>query len=527
MEKYDFLVIGSGIAGLSFALKASEKYTVCIVTKVNEDESNTKYAQGGIAAVSRKTDSFTKHIQDTLIAGDGLCNTEIVKMVVKKAPKAIADIINLGTLFDKDSTGNFDLAREGGHSEHRIMHHKDATGSEIQRALLKKVHAATNINIFTHYFAVDLITEHHLNDEKIDPNKITCFGTYVLDIKTGEVLPLLAKLTVMCSGGVGQIYANTTNPIVATGDGIAMVHRAKGKIRNMEFMQFHPTALYNPGAYPAFLISEALRGAGAIFKNKQGYAFMDDKHKLKSLVPRDIAAREVDAEMKKSGEESVYLDITHLEKLDLLDRFPTIYAHCLSIGIDISKEMIPVIPAAHYLCGGILVDANGYSSIQNLYACGECASTGLHGANRLASNSLIEALVFSEQIFQHAKEKIALVKHIKNVPIWDEFGTQQSGEDILVMHNLRETQKIMFDYVGIVRSDFRLQRASLRLAMLAQETEEFYKKTKLSVRLCELRNLITVAELVVSSAKHRKESRGLHFNTDYPNKLPVLEQTIL
>jgi L-aspartate oxidase len=517
MKEIDFLVIGSGIAGLSFALKAANHGKVLIVTKANEDESNTKYAQGGVAVVVDKEDSFQKHIEDTLIAGDGLCDEHIVDLVVKEGPERIDEIIQYGTHFDKDTEGIFDLAKEGGHSEHRVLHYKDITGFEIERALLEKIHQNPNIEILTHYFAVELITQHHLG-EFVDKSTedITCYGVYALNTVTNSVEKFLAKVTVMASGGAGHIYSTTTNPVIATGDGMAMVYRAKGKVRNMEFIQFHPTALYNPGEYPSFLISEAVRGYGGVLKTRNGEEFMHQYDERASLAPRDIVARAIDAEMKKSGDDFVYLDIRHRAKVDILNHFPNIYAKCLSIGIDMTKDMIPVTPAAHYMCGGIKVDEYGRSSIRRLYACGECASTGLHGANRLASNSLLEATVFAHRIYTDAANHFASNDIPENIPEWDETDTQLSNEDILVTHNLRETQKVMSDYVGIVRSDFRLVRALRRLGLLHDETESFYKKTKLSLKLCELRNIIQNSYIVIKSAMMRKESRGLHYTTDYP-----------
>jgi len=527
-RKVDFLIIGSGIAGLSFALKAAKLGKVLIVTKANEDESNTKYAQGGVAVVTDEGDSFDKHIEDTLIAGDGLCDAHVVENVVKEGPERIAELISYGTTFDREDSGEYDLAREGGHSEHRILHYKDITGYEIERALLEKVHAEPNIEMLTHYFAVDLITQHHLGvhvDKRTED--IKCFGIYAFNTETGHVEKILSKITLMATGGAGHIYSTTTNPTIATGDGIAMVYRAKGKVRNMEFIQFHPTALYNPKEYPAFLISEAVRGFGGILKRVNGESFMEEYDERGSLAPRDIVARAIDAEMKKSGLDYVYLDIRHRSKSDILSHFPNIYEKCLSIGLDMTKDLIPVTPAAHYLCGGIMVDEYGATSINNLYACGECSSTGLHGANRLASNSLLEAAVYAHRIFQDASKHIGGIDFQDHVPSWDESNTQLLNEDILVTHNLRETQKLMSDYVGIVRSDFRLQRAMRRLGLLHEETEAFYKNTKLSVKLCELRNVIQIAYLVVKSAMHRKESRGLHYTTDYPKHADVLEDTIL
>ena len=509
-------------------MKAANVGKVLIVTKSNEDESNTKYAQGGVAVVTDETDSFENHIQDTLIAGDGLCNPQIVENVIKEGPDRIAELISYGTLFDKEDSGEYDLAKEGGHSAHRILHYKDITGYEIERALLNKIHQHPNIEILTHYFAVDLITQHHLGvhvDKK--STDIECYGIYALNTKTNKVEKFLSKITLMASGGAGHVYSSTTNPTIATGDGIAMVYRAKGKVRNMEFIQFHPTSLYNPSEYPAFLISEAVRGFGGILKRIDGTPFMDDYDSRGSLAPRDIVARAIDAEMKKSGIDYVYLDITHRKKEDLLSHFPNIYEKCLSIGIDMTKDFIPVTPAAHYLCGGIMVNEFGASSITNLYACGECSSTGLHGANRLASNSLLEAAVYAHRIFIDAELKIKNIDFVENIPNWDDSNTKLVNEDILVTHNLRETQKFMSDYVGIVRSDFRLERAMRRLGLLYEETESFYKRSTLSVKLCELRNVIQVAYLVVKSAMIRKESRGLHYTTDYLEHSSTLEDTII
>ena len=525
----DFLIIGSGIAGLSFALKAAQHGKVLIVTKSNEDESNTKYAQGGVAVVVDKLeDSFEKHISDTLIAGDGLCNPKVVDLVVREGPERIAEIIAYGTKFDKDTSGIYDLAKEGGHSEHRVLHYKDITGLEIERSLLEEIHENPNIEILTHYFAVDLITQHHLGDfvsKKSDD--IECYGIYALNTANGSIEKILSKITLMAAGGAGHIYSSTTNPTIATGDGIAMAYRAKAKVRNMEFIQFHPTALYNPGEYPSFLISEAVRGFGGVLKRKDGIEFMYEYDKRGSLAPRDIVARAIDNEMKKSGDDFVYLDIRHRKKEDILNHFPNIYAKCLSIGLDMTKDMIPVTPACHYMCGGIMVDTDGQSSIKRLFACGEVTSTGLHGANRLASNSLLEALVYAHRIYLCTKEIVNDFIIPDNIPDWNDTNTSLSNEDILVIHNVREMQKMMSDYVGIVRSDFRLERAMRRLGLLYEETEDFYKKTKLSVKLCELRNLIQVSYIVIKSAMLRKESRGLHYTTDYPKHETILHDTIL
>ncbi|MET4081087.1 L-aspartate oxidase [Pedobacter sp. UYP30] len=528
MRKVDFLVIGSGIAGLSFALKAAKHGKVLIVTKSNEDESNTKYAQGGVAVVVDKQDSFENHISDTLIAGDGLCDEKIVEIVVSEGPKRIQEIIDYGINFDRDKSGFYDLAKEGGHSAHRVLHYKDVTGYEIERVLLQEIHKNENIEMLTHYFALELITQHHLGtfvDKRSED--INCYGVYAFNTGLNDVEKILAKVTVMAAGGAGHIYSATTNPVIATGDGAAMVYRAKGKIRNMEFIQFHPTALYHPGEYPSFLISEAVRGFGGILKRKNGTEFMQEYDERLSLAPRDIVARAVDAEMKKSGDDFVYLDITMRSKEDILKHFPNIYAKCLSIGIDMAVDYIPVTPASHYMCGGVMVNEYGRSSIKNLYACGECSSTGLHGANRLASNSLLEATVFAHRIYQDAIENFKDNSIPDDIPDWDDKGVTQVDEDILVTHNLRETQRIMGDYVGIVRSDFRLQRAYRRLFLIYEETEEFYKKNKVSVKLCELRNVIQAAYLVIKSAMERRESRGLHYTTDYDWRIEKIHDTIL
>jgi L-aspartate oxidase len=518
-KHFDFLVIGSGIAGLSFAINASKLGSVCIITKSNEEESNTKYAQGGVAVVVNDSDSFDKHIQDTLIAGDGLCDEQIVDIVVKEGPERLQEIVNWGIQFDRDDKGFWDLAKEGGHSDYRVLHYKDVTGYEIERALLNSVHQSKNITVLDYHYALEIITEHHLGVELTKKsNDINCFGVYALNINTNEIDIIQAKHTIMASGGAGQIYTATTNPTIATGDGIAMVYRAKGKVRDMEFIQFHPTSLYHPNTSPSFLISEALRGFGAVLKNRTGYAFMKDYDERADLASRDIVARAIDSELKKSGDEFVYLDISHKSKEDILKHFPNIYAHCLSIGIDISKDFIPVVPAAHYICGGILVDEHGRSNINRLYACGECASTGLHGANRLASNSLLEALVFAHRIFKHSAQFFQQESFNEHIPKWNDKNLSLPNENVLVTHNIQELKRLMSDYVGIVRSNFRLERALRRLYLLYEETEHFYKNSKVSVELCQLRNLIQVSYIVVKSAMLRQESRGLHYNTDYPYK---------
>ena len=515
----DFLVLGSGLAGLSFALKVAEHGKVCLITKTELEETNTHYAQGGIAAVTYEPDSYDKHISDTIVAGDGLCNEEVVRQLVKDAPAQIEELINWGASFDRKSNGDFDLAREGGHSEHRILHHKDSTGAEIQKKLSRQAREHKNIEILENHFAVDLITQHHLGIMvKRYNDTIRCFGAYVLDFDSDEVMTILAKTTLVATGGVGNLYQTTTNPPIATGDGIAMVYRAKGIVENMEFVQFHPTSLFNPGERPSFLISEALRGFGAILKTRDGQEFMEKYDKRASLAPRDIVARAIDNEMKVRGDDFVYLDATHLDDKGLKSHFPNISDKCLSLGIDISKDPIPVVPAAHYICGGIKVDHDGRTWINHLYAAGEVSSTGLHGANRLASNSLIEAIVYADRSARAAIRETGSVKFQENIPDWDYEGTSHPEEMVLITQNFKEMQQIMSNYVGIVRSDLRLNRALNRLEIIYRETEALYKKSTLSKTLCELRNMINVSYLIIKMAQDRKESRGLHYNTDYPEK---------
>ncbi len=528
----DFLVIGSGIAGLTYALKTAQQFkekTITIITKTQADETNTKYAQGGIAGVwDEHRDSYIKHIEDTLIAGDGLCNKDIVEIVVKEGPERIKEIIAYGAEFDKDEKGDYSLGKEGGHSENRILHHKDVTGKELERALLNQLAAMPNIQLLNHCFVVDLLTQHHLGylvtKSTLD---ITCYGVYILNLHTNQVEKIVAKIILLASGGCGQAYRTTTNPRIATGDGIAMVYRAKGKIENMEFIQFHPTALFEPGVSPSFLITEAVRGDGAILRNKLGEAFMEKYDSRKDLAPRDIVARAIDNEMKRTGTEHVYLDCREMDKEKFIHHFPNIYEKCLSIGIDVMQQFIPVAPAAHYSCGGIKTDEWGRTSIKNLYACGECASTGLHGANRLASNSLLEAMVFAHRCYLDSMKLIDTLSFSTSLPDWKTTGTSEPREMILITQSVKELQLIMSDYVGIVRTDKRLERAMKRLDLLFTETEELYRTTKLSPQICELRNLITVAYLIVKGAQFRRESRGLHYNTDHQEKSSILQNVIL
>ena len=514
-KKFDFLVIGSGIAGLSYALKVAEHGQVLIITKANEDETNTKYAQGGIAAVWDAHDNFEKHIEDTFNAGAHLCEEEAVRTVITQAPDRIKELMELGTTFDKTPSGNFDLAKEGGHSEHRILHYKDATGKEIERALLKKIHEHKNITIVNHYFAIDIITQHHLGELVNSKTKgIACYGVYVLNSETHKVETILAKITCMATGGVGQVYATTTNPLIATGDGIAMVYRAKGRVQDMEFVQFHPTSLYHPGEQPSYLISEAVRGFGAVLRDHSGKEFMGKYDPRASLAPRDIVARAIDTEMKISGEEHVYLDCRHLDRKGFIEHFPNIYNKCMSLGMDPFQVMIPVVPAAHYLCGGILVDKHARSTIENLYAVGECSRTGLHGANRLASNSLLEAVVYAHNASIDAAGKVQSIAYKDGIPDWNAEGTEHPEEMILITQSLKEVQQIMSNYVGIVRSALRLKRAFDRLEILYKENEALYDKTTVSPKLCELRNLICIGYLIIKQAKLRKESIGLHYMAD-------------
>lgn len=518
MRKYvDFLIVGSGIAGLTYALKVAKHGKVCMVTKSKMDDTATSYAQGGIAAVTYNPDSFEKHIQDTLIAGDGLCDEHIVRITISESAERIKELIRWGAKFDKTKSGRFDLAKEGGHSEYRVLHHKDSTGREIENKLLDQVKKHPNIEILEDHFAIEIITQHHLGVEvNRKSTDITCYGAYVLNPATNLVDTILSRITLIATGGAGHVYSTTTNPPIATGDGIAMVYRAKGTIENMEFIQFHPTALYNPAEKPSFLITEALRGFGAVLKTTAGKEFMQKYDPRLALAPRDIVARAIDSELKLSGDDYVYLDCRHLNKNELINHFPTIYAKCLSIGIDITRDMIPVVPAAHYTCGGIKVDEYGRSSITNLYASGEVSSTGLHGANRLASNSLLESLVFSHRAAEDSISKKRTIQYCEEIPDWNAEGMVFNEEMILITQSLKELQAIMTSYVGIVRSNLRLKRAFDRLDILYLETEALYNKSILTQRICELRNLINVAYLIIRMAMNRKESRGLHFSLDYP-----------
>lgn len=517
--EYDYLVIGSGIAGMSFALKvAAPDKKVALVCKTTLDEANTALAQGGVASVTNlAVDNFDKHIEDTMIAGDRLSDPQAVRKVVTEAPEQIRQLLEWGVDFDRNADGDFDLHREGGHSEFRILHHADNTGFEIQQSLIKRVRENPYIDIYENHFAIEIITQHHLG--KIVTRRtpgITCYGAYVLNPDTGGVDKFLSRVTLMATGGVGAVYTTTTNPLVATGDGIAMVYRAKGTVQDMEFIQFHPTALFHPGDRPSFLITEAMRGYGAVLRNLRGEEFMHKYDPRLSLAPRDIVARAIDSEMKLYGDDHVYLDVTHKDAEETKRHFPNIYAKCLSLGIDITKDYIPVAPAAHYLCGGIKVDLNGQSSIDRLYAVGECSCTGLHGGNRLASNSLIEAVVYADAAARHASANISHYDLRHDVPDWNDEGTRHNEEMVLITQSIKEVGQIMSAYVGIVRSNLRLDRAWNRLDILYEETERLFKCSKASREICELRNIINVGYLIMRQAKERKESRGLHYTLDYP-----------
>jgi len=533
MHKSDVLILGGGVAGLSAAIRLAELRSdieITVLTKSNKEESNTRWAQGGIAAVwNKETDNHEKHITDTIDAGDGLCDIDIVRIVVEEGPVRVQDIIDWGARFDKEEDGSYNLGMEGGHSAHRILHYKDITGREIQRSLIEKAASFSNIKTLEHYFALDLMTQHHLgrNLTRLSPD-IECYGAYVLNKQTNEIEEFLAKNTVLCTGGAGQIYRATTNPIIATGDGMAMAYRAKCRLANMEFVQFHPTALFIPaGENPDFLISEAVRGFGGVLKTNDGKEFMHKYDARLSLAPRDIVARAIDNEIKARGVDHMSLDCRHLDHEEFLEHFPNIYEKCKSLGIDIFKDLIPVLPACHYMCGGILTDDVGRTSISRLFAAGECTNSGLHGANRLASNSLLEGLVFGYRSASVIAKEVDAYDYQENIPSWNAKGTTLPKEMVLITQSWKELKEIMSNYVGIVRTNVRLKRAMDRLYLLYKETEVLYTNSTISPQLSELRNLITIAYLVTHAAQMRRESRGLHYNTDYPEQFDYHDTTLL
>ena len=515
----DILVIGSGLAGLGYALKVAEFARVNLITKKGLTETSTSKAQGGIAAVLGPDDRFEYHIQDTLTTGEGLSHPDIVELVVRQGPARIRELIDLGAHFDLGKDNGYDLGREGGHSHRRVIHAQDMTGAEVERILAEKVLAHPNIQVFENHMGVNLITLERVvrQGRVVTEAERTCLGAYVLNKATGQVDSFMARITLLATGGVGKVYLYTSNPDIATGDGVAMAYRAGAWIGNMEFVQFHPTCLYHPTA-KNFLISEALRGEGAILIDHSGQAFMEQYHALKDLAPRDTVARAIDLEMKKTGADCVYLDISHKPADFVRSRFPNIYQECLKYGIDITTEPIPVVPAAHYMCGGVVTDIWGRTNISNLYAVGEVSMTGLHGANRLASNSLLEALVFSHQAAQVARETLPELLSKPAVPVaaWDTYGAKDSEEGVVVSHSWDEIRRFMWNYVGIVRSDSRLLRAQDRIGPVLKEINEYYWKFLITSDLLELRNIAYVADLIIRMALRRKESRGLHYTLDYP-----------
>ncbi len=517
----DYIVIGSGLAGLTFALKIAEYGSVALITKDAVEESATRYAQGGIASVMAEDDSVDLHVSDTIEAGRGLCQEDVVRCIIREGPARVRELIRLGTQFTRtQGEDSFHLTREGGHSKRRILHADDFTGLEIERTLIEAVHAKPNIEIYPYYMGIDIITRSNI-DPAVQPgsSQDEALGLYALNEQTGEVVTFTGKAILLATGGAGKVYLYTSNPDTATGDGIALAYRAGAKIANMEFFQFHPTCLYHPQA-KSFLISEAVRGEGGILRLKNGDTFMENYHSLGCLAPRDIVARAIDYEMKKSGDDCVFLDVTHLAGYRTRERFPNIYKTCKEFGFDMTEQLIPVVPAAHYMCGGVMVDLNGQTSIRRLFASGEVCYSGLHGANRLASNSLLEGLVLSHRAAAKATDLRRPSKKLEQLqerlPEWDSGDAVESDESVVVSHNWDEIRRLMWNYVGIVRSNKRLYRARRRVEMLLEEIKEYYWNFKITRDTLELRNIALTAQLIINGALERKESRGLHYNLDYP-----------
>jgi L-aspartate oxidase len=524
---FDVLVVGSGIAGLSFALKVAQRgHSVAILTKKNKADSNTNFAQGGVAVVTAQTDDFDKHVRDTLVAGDGLCDERVVREIVRDGPARVQELVKLGLKFSRDAKGGYDLGREGGHTERRILHVKDMTGKAIEEALLKALTREPRIALFEHFFAVDVVTENKLGTggkakggKRKAKNENRVAGVYALDVRDGRVVTFHAPVVVLSTGGAGQVYLYTTNPDIATGDGIAMAFRAGVAVKNMEFIQFHPTTLYSATG-ERFLISEAVRGEGAILRNSAGEAFMGAYHPMADLAPRDIVARAIDTEMKKSGAPHVWLDITHRNEAFLRERFPQIFQACKKLGLNLARDLIPVVPAAHYTCGGVATNLAAETSLPGLYACGEIACTGLHGANRLASNSLLEAVVVAHRGAESVDRYLRTVRRAATgIPPWVDLGGGSDDERVVLTHNWDELRRAMWDYVGIMRTTKRLERARTRIADLVREIHDYYWNFSVDTRLLELRNLLQVAEIIVACALQRHESRGLHAIADFPKKL--------
>lgn len=522
MINADVLVIGSGISGLSYAIKISEQMPdakIVIVTKSDEDESNTKYAQGGLAVViDFSNDTFQKHIEDTMRAGDGENNREVVEMVIKEGPHRFKELVDWGTQFDKEHGGDYKLGREGGHTENRIVHHKDITGFEIERALLETVEKSPNIEMFDYHYVIDLITEHHVPDKKLDKENIHCYGAYVLDQKNKVIKRITSKITMVATGGAGHVYKNTTNPVIATGDGIAFVHRARGKVSNMQYYQFHPTAMFSKLDGMLFLISEAVRGDGAKLRTKDGEKFMHKYDEREELASRDIVARAIDNELKISGDEYVGLDCREMDQKKFIEHFPNIYQKCLDEGIDPFTQLIPVVPACHYLMGGIDVDKDGQTSIKNLFSVGECTNSGLHGANRLASNSLLEGLVFGHNAAMKTVELLKLDafndEDLNAIPEWNEEGMKVLDEMVLITYLRKQLQEMMSDMVSIVRSDSRLKLAQKKQKEIFEAVTELYNYAVLTPQLSELRNLVNVSYLIIKHSLQMKENKGAFFNKD-------------